>query len=98
MALPSKYKGKTFADVANEINAKYQDRYDPISLNGLNSEMGQLKEAQEQERMMQEQAQGMQGQQSPEVMTNNGMGFNPGQGAPARSGGVRHRHRIRLDR
>lgn len=81
MALPMKYKGKTFAEVAKEISSKYEDRYDPVSLNGLNSEMDQLKAAQEQEKAMMEAAQQEQ-MGGYEVMTNSGMGFNPGTAEP----------------
>ena len=47
MALQDKYKGKSFAKVAEEINNTYKDRFDPISIRGLNSEMKSLEEAQE---------------------------------------------------
>jgi hypothetical protein len=77
MALSEKYKGKTFAEVATEINNKYKNRYDPISLNGLNSEMGNLRESQDQAKAQQEQQQQSQSQGMPQVATNNGMSFNP---------------------
>lgn len=39
--------GKSFADLAGEIDTKYSERYDPISMRGLKSEMTDLKDAQE---------------------------------------------------
>lgn len=40
-------KTKTFADISKDIEKKYGDRYDPISLNGLKSEMQRLRDMQE---------------------------------------------------
>lgn len=39
--------GKTFADLAKEINSKYEDMYDPISQRGKKHELNQLKDSQE---------------------------------------------------
>jgi len=47
MALQEKYKGMSFAKIAEEINKTYKDRFDPISIRALNSEMKSLEEAQE---------------------------------------------------
>lgn len=41
-------KEKTFADISKDIKKKYDDRYDPISLNGLKTEMKRLRDMQEQ--------------------------------------------------
>lgn len=38
---------KTFADISKDIQKKYKDRYDPISLKGLTSEMERLRDLQE---------------------------------------------------
>ena len=45
--LTDKYKGKAFGEIAKDIQAKYKDRFDPISKKGLMSEMSALKEQQE---------------------------------------------------
>jgi hypothetical protein len=45
--LTDKYKGKAFGEIAKDIQAKYKDRFDPISKKGLMAEMSALKEQQE---------------------------------------------------
>jgi hypothetical protein len=45
--LPDTLKGKTFGQISKDIEAKYKDRFDPISKRGLMAEMGALKEQQE---------------------------------------------------
>jgi hypothetical protein len=45
--LPDTFKGKTFGQISKDIEAKYKDRFDPISKRGLMAEMGALKEQQE---------------------------------------------------
>lgn len=48
LGLPTKYKGKTFGDIANKISKESEERpNDPISKNGLNDTMNKLKGAQE---------------------------------------------------
>jgi hypothetical protein len=50
MALPEKYKGKSFAEISKDIQKKYENRFDPITNRGRRKEMTSLKEAQEQVR------------------------------------------------
>lgn len=45
--ISDKNKGKSFAAISEDIQKKYQDRYDPISQRGLMAEMNTLKEEQE---------------------------------------------------
>jgi hypothetical protein len=45
--LNKKYAGQTFADISKDIESKYKERYDRISLKGLNAEMGKLQKEQE---------------------------------------------------
>lgn len=45
--LPDKYKGQSFADISEDIQDKYKDRFDPISQRGLMSEMNMVREEQE---------------------------------------------------
>jgi len=40
-------KTKTFADISKDIQKKYEDRYDPISVRGLKAEMKRLRDMQE---------------------------------------------------
>lgn len=54
MALPNKYKGKSFADISKDIQKNYADRYDAISQRGLMSEMNSLREEQEYQRAKQQ--------------------------------------------
>jgi len=54
MALPNKYKGKTFADISKNIQKNYADRYDAISQRGLMSEMEALRQEQEYQRAKQQ--------------------------------------------
>ena len=75
MAIPNKYKGKSFAEVAKNLQATYKDRHDPISLRGLNKDMSDLQEYQDytkqkleleqQTQAMLDNPQGMQQQEQP---------------------------------
>ena len=52
--LNKKYKGKSFAEIAEMISKKYQDRTDPISIRGFKDEMSRLRDAQEDARIADE--------------------------------------------
>jgi hypothetical protein len=71
MAIPDKYKGKSFAEIANNLQSKYKDRHDPISLRGLNKDMGDLQEAQDYKKQL------MAIQQQTEQLLNNPQGMQP---------------------
>lgn len=45
--LPEKYKGQSFADISEDIQSKYENRFDPISQRGLESQMTMIREEQE---------------------------------------------------
>jgi hypothetical protein len=50
----NKHTGKSFSDVSKEIQKKYEERYDPISLRGLMADMKQLRQQQDQVKAQQE--------------------------------------------
>ena len=64
MAIPDKYKGKSFAEIAKEIQKQYKDRNDPISIRGLNKSMQELKASQDYQKAMMEQQEQMQKEQA----------------------------------
>ena len=47
MPINKSQSGQTFAELADQISSKYSERYDPISMRGLKSEMTDLKDHQE---------------------------------------------------
>ena len=63
MGLPDKYKGKSFAKAAKNIQDTYQDRFDPISMRGMRKTFESLKAAQEQVKAQQAPQQGQEQQQ-----------------------------------
>jgi hypothetical protein len=52
--LSDRYKGKSFGEIATEIESKYKDRHDPISRRGLMAEMQSLRNEQEYQKQKQQ--------------------------------------------
>ena len=65
----SKYRNKSFAEVSKEIEAQYSERYDPISQRGLEADMTQLRDKQEELKAQEE--------MEASLFTSNNMGASP---------------------
>lgn len=70
MPIPDKYKGKSYAEIAEKINDNYKDRYDSISLRGLTSQLNELRKSQEHKRQVLEARQVLEQEQSLEQVNN----------------------------
>ncbi len=69
VGLPTKYKNKSFGDIADELQKESEERpNDPISQRGLEDLMDRLKEAQEFKKMQQQQKEQAMMQQQDDVM------------------------------
>ena len=73
MKLQDNYKGKNFADISENIQKKYQDRFDPISRRGLMAEMGALRQEQEFKKAKEQARQMLEQQLQPQPIMDQGI-------------------------